>query len=296
MYPDLANTAAFSAAGVAICQYGINDSVSGIPFGGSGAIAQGQSRGLARYIAIKEATNNIGEPRVVNVTGDNGNFRHQYVFNPADLGLIAMGFGVFSQTAYAAFSGTKIDTLSSSDYNAIGLETNKAANAKQATLLITVDAQDADALNFGQARFVNYFYPAVNVVPLTETMTEVTGAIWNFRGVPTQTSKYPWGVAYTNAINGFTRAKCAQITSKDPMTLQTIVADGSTTVWSLDFSPTEDETGYTTRVVRYQSNGTISYVTPSDINIAAKTITLPSVYTAGDILVVIYSSFDVASN
>lgn len=276
-----------------MCQYAINDSASGLPLGPTGSIAAGSIRPMGRYIAIKEANDQVGEPRVVNVTGDNGNFRHQYIFNPAELGVLNMNFGAFNQNAYVAFSDTKIETLG--EFNIVGLETNKPANAKQATLILTMDAQDGDTTNFGQARFVNYFYPSVNVFKLAATFQEVQGATFGFRGVPQQVSKHPWGSAFTTVTNGFTRAKCLQITSRNPMTMDMAVMNGSTTTWTLGASPDTDETatGVTVFAFRYQSNGTVTQLTITDINIAARTVTVNSAGTSGDILIIVYSSFDV---
>jgi hypothetical protein len=294
VYSDLSQISLFSQAGVTACQYAINDSGTGLPMGPTGTITAGQSRGLAAYIAIKEATDNISEPRVINVTGANGSFRQQYIFLPADLGTLQMGFGAFSQDAYAAFSDTKIEALG--DFNIVGFDTNVPPASVQATLLFTADIQDAGSLHFGQAAFSNYFYPSVTVVPLARTMSEVTAMAWNFRGTPNQVTKAPWAKAFTTVTNGFLKAKCLQLTSRNPLTMQTIVADGSTTEWSLDYSPDSDGTGYTFYAFRYQSNGTVTQITPSSVDIAAKTVTFPDVYVSGDVIQVLYSSFDLLAS
>lgn len=293
-YIDATNISIFSQAGVAACQYALNDPTTGLPMGASGTIAQGQSRGLGAYIAIKEATDNVSEPRVVNVTGANGSFRQQYIFLPADLGTLNMNFGAFNQSVYTAFTSTKIETIG--DFNMIGFDTNVPAATKQTTLLFTADAQDAGSLNFGQAAYTNYFYPSVTVVPLARTMQEVTAMTWGWRGIPNQTTKAPWAKAFTTITNGFLKAKCLQISSRNPMTMQTIVCDGATTTYALDYSPDSDGTGYTFYMWRYQSNGTVTQITPSSVNIAAKTVTLSSVYTAGDVIQVLYSSFDLLAS
>lgn len=293
IYPDLSNTSIFSQAGVAACQYAINDAASGLPLGSTGAIAAGQIRPMGRYIAIKDANDQVGEPRVITASGDNGNVRWQYVFNPAELGVMNMNFGAFNQNAYVAFSDTKIETLG--EFNIVGLETNRPANAKQATLLLTMDAQDGDSTNFGQARFSNYFYPSLNVFKLASTAQEVQAATFGFRGVPQQVSKTPWGKAFTIATNGYTRTKCIQVTSRNPMTMDMARMDGTTVTWTLGASPDVDETatGLTIFAFRYQSNGTVTQLTITDINIATRQVTVNTAGTSGDILVFVYSSFDI---
>lgn len=294
MYPDLTNTSIFSQSGIAMCQYAINDPTTGLPLGATGAMAAGQIRPMGRYIAIKEANDQVGEPRIVNVTGDNGSFRHQYIFNPAELGVLNMNFGAFSQTAYTAFTGTNIEAMG--EFNIVGLETNKPANAKQATLLITMDAQDGDTTYFGQPRFVNYFYPSVNVFKLAATFQEVQGAAFGFRGVPQQVARHAWGKALTTVTNGFTRAKCFQVTSRNPMTMDMAVMNASTTTWTLGASPDTDETatGVTVFAFRYTAaTGVVSQVTITDINIGLRQVTVNTAGTSGDILMFVYSSFDV---
>lgn len=294
MYPDLSQISLFSQAGVAACQYAINDAGSGLPMGPTGSIAPGQSRGLGAYIAIKEATDNVSEPRVVNVTGANGAFRQQYIFLPADLGTLQMGFGAFSQDVYANWSNTRVEALG--DFNIVGLDTNVPPASKQATLLFTTDIQDAGSAHFGQAGYANYFYPSVSVVPIARTMSEVTAMTWNYRGTPNQVSKFPWGSAFTTGVNGFLKAKCLLVTSRYPMTMQTMVSNASLQTWPLDYSPDSDGTGYTFYAFRYQSDGTVTQITPTSVSIGAKTVTFPSAYTGGDVIQVVYSSFDLLAS
>src|SRR5260221_167865 len=120
LYPDLTNTSIFSQAGVALAQYEINDPVSGLGMGPTGSIAPGTTRGMGRYIAIKNAAAPTPAAVVTDVTGDNHRFHHVYVFNPATLGVIALGFGAFDENAYAVFSKTKIDTVADSAAVGIG--------------------------------------------------------------------------------------------------------------------------------------------------------------------------------
>src|SRR5258706_14041899 len=150
LYPDLTNASIFSQAGVAMAQYEIVDPNTGLGAGPTGSIAAGSTRGMGRYIAIKNASAPNPAARVVNSSGDNGRFLQPYTFNPAELGLIALGFGAFDMNAYAAFSKTKLATVGYAYM--VGIGTNQPANAAQATLLITADAQDADVAQFGQAR------------------------------------------------------------------------------------------------------------------------------------------------
>lgn len=297
MYPDLTNTSIFSEAGVAMAQWEIIDPNTGLGAGPTGSITPGSGRGMGRYVAIKNAAAPNPDARVVNVTGDNGRFLQPYTFNPAELGVIDMGFGAFNMNAYAAFSGTKIDTVG--DAYAVGMGTNAPANARQASLLITADAQDADVLHFGDARFTNWFYPLLNVYSIGTTMAEVAAADWGFKGVPTQSGRYPWGTPFTLLTNGFTRAKGTPLVTKYPLTLHRYYVTGTpaTVTFTLDFSPTTDQTGQAIKAFRYiPSSGVSAAALLNSVVIATRQVTVAPAsgnFSDGDVVSVLYESFDV---
>jgi len=300
LYPDLTNTTIFSQAGVAMAQYEINDPTTGLGMGPTGSIAKGSTRGMGRYIGIKNAAAPNPAARVTNVTGDNGRFLHRYVFNPAELGVIALGFGAFDANAYAAFSQTKIDTVA--DSAAIGIGTSAPAGAAQATLLIAMDAQDADALDFGGPRFSNVFYPGVNVWYLGEQAAEIQGADFQYQGYPTQVGRYPWGIAFSVAQNGFTRAKGVKLSSHFPLTMNRYVVNGSnaSVTFTLDFSPTTDQTGPAIKAFRYvAATGLTEAATLTSVVPGTRSVTvapLSGSFADGDVITVLYESFDVQAN
>lgn len=300
MYPDLTNTSIFSEAGVAMAQWEIVDPNTGLGAGPTGSITPGSGRGMGRYVAIKNAAAPNPDARVTNVTGDNGRFLQPYAFNPAELGVIDMGFGTFNMNAYAAFTGTKLDTVG--DAYAVGVGTNAPANAKQATLLITADAQDADVLTFGDARFANWFYPLVNVYFVGPTMAEVQPADWAYKGIPTQAGRYPWGTPFSLATNGFTRAKSAPLVTKYPLTMHRFYVSGtpSSVTFTLDFSPTTDQTGQAIKAFRYIPSTAVSAAAVlNSVVIATRQVTVaPSAgnFSDGDVVTVLYESFDVQAS
>lgn len=300
LYPDLQNTTIFSQAGVAMAQYEINDPNTGLGAGPTGSIAPGSGRGMGRYIAIKNAAAPNPAARVVNATGDNGRFLQSYVFNPAELGLIALGFGAFDQNAYAAFSKTKLDTVG--DAYASGIQTSQPANAAQATLLVTMDAQDADVAQFGQARFASVFYPGLNVWSLGDSAAEVQAAEFQYNGIPTQVGRYPWGIAFTLANNGFTRAKGVKLVTKFPLTVHTYYVSGiqASVTFTLDFSPTTDQTGPAIKAFRYTPSTSVGIAAVlTSVNIGTRQVVVTPAsgsFADGDVVKVLYESFDVQAN
>jgi len=297
MYPDLTNTTIFSQAGAAMAQYEINDPTTGLGAGPTGSIAPGSGRGMGRYIAVKSAAGQNPQPRVVTASGDNGRFLQPYVFNPAEPGVVNLAFGAFNMNAYAAFSKTKIRTIG--DGAGVGIQTNQPANARQATLLLTADAQDADALVFGEARFINYFYPQLSVWLLGEQMNEVQAADFGYVGVPTSASRMPWGIAFSDDIDGFTRSKAYKTVTRYPVTLHRyrVTGTSSTVTFTLDASPTTDQTGPAIKAFRYvAATGVAEEATLTSVVVGARQVVVAPLsgnFADGDWVTVYYESFDI---
>lgn len=292
VYPDLSQISSFSQAGVTRAQYAIISSADGLPMGPTGSIAAGADAGMGVYVAVKNATSNIGQPRVVNATGDNGRFLHQYIFNPAELGLIDLSFGAFDQDVYARWTGTK--RVNVGDFSYVGVETNQAANSVQTCLLLTADNQNAASAYNGQAGYTSYFYPIVSVYFLGDTMTEVSAADFNWRGIPTQPGKTPWGDSFTVSTNGFTRSKSIQLTSRYPVTMHTFVSNGATLSFYLSYTPLQNQTGYTFHIWKYTTAGVLTKLTSSDftVDVGTKRVTLGSAGTSGDKFLVLYDTME----
>lgn len=267
--------------------------------GPTGVIAKGTGRGTGRYIAIKNAGVTNPDPRVTNVTGDNGRFLHAYMFNPAELGPLDLAFGAFDQNAYAAVSRTKLNQVA--DASGTGHGTNAPVPGASAGLLITVDTQDADITNFGQARFGNYFYPQVPIVFRGETAQEVAAADFNYRGLPAQSTREAWGVPFTTAVNGFTRAKYRKFASRYPMTLHAyhVTATPATVTFTLDASPVTDQTGTMITAFRFTpSTGLCVPATLTSVVIATRSVTVAPTsgsFADDDWVYVLYQSFDLLS-
>lgn len=276
-----------SAAGLARMQFAKNDA-SGIPQGTSGAIANGQDAGFGILIAAKKASNQPPQPRIIPVSGDNGRFLHNYSFRPASISEIDLSFGVFSDTAYAVFSGTKVDTTQG-EWEMIGAETDTPINAAYVHLIENIDAQDANTGTDGQPRFINWIYPNVTMFSLFASHDEAAAAEWGYKGIPTRVGKYSWGTPFTSAVNGFTKAIKYKINSVYPITMHTFVGDGAKTTVILNYSPTSDTTGFG---IKAYNASTGANVPITSVNIATRTVTFTSAPTAGTIVLIVYEAFD----
>lgn len=250
LYPTETAVTRFAQAGVAIGQYAIVDT-NGYPMGTTGLISNGQARGMGIMTAVKRFGNPAPAPREVPVTGDNGNYRAKFIFPPGDLTVLDLVFGVMSMDFHAAVTNAKQRTIG--QWNAVLGEHNARFNQRQVCLLVNNDISDADTGVYGPQRYANWFYPLANVYPMFSNFQEAAAAEWAYKASPTQANKWPWGEAFTLVNEGATRAARALIATYYPLTMDTFLGDGTTTSFTLSWTPATDNTGSGVRMYR---NGT----------------------------------------
>jgi hypothetical protein len=274
----------FSSAGLARAQYCLM--TNGVP---NGHLSNGQDSPLSLYVAVKASGGAIPDPRVVNVTGDNGRFKHQYVFQAEALPTLDYNFGILDMSAYAKFTGTKVDA-SLAEWNMIGIDTNQ--NPRQNTMLMleNSDAQDATTSNGGQARFWNVIYPAATIYYTGGAANEAAAHDWNWKGYITRVGKYPWGTSFTTGTNGFTSASGIGVGTVYPLTMHTLIGDGATTTVTLTYTPSSDATGYGIRAINWNTGATVSLTSAVP---GTRIVTFASAPAAGVPIVIIYEAIDI---
>lgn len=272
---------AASAAGIVAMQAAVVN-VNGYPMGWTGSI----SAGVVTPLNIMRFSKRFGGklPSAVWATaiGDNNRNMHTYAFNPAEMATLGFMFHALDMDAYVSFLKTKKFTLGS--HYAIGVQTNAPVNAAQATIFTCMDAAIADPTSsYGQKRFLNEILSLVTVVPVLGDAQEVTPVEWNYEGRPTQAGKMPWGLAYTQATNGFTRGGGILIGSDYPLVQDTFLATGAETTFDLTYEP---ETPWATYGFAYKdSGGTVTSLATTLSS--TKTLTFAAL-SAGDIVSVVY--------
>lgn len=275
----------FTAAGVASIQLGIVD-INGIPYGTAGIGTSGAVTPLATLPFAKKFGGLIPNPVRVTALGENNRDRHEYIFNPATTGELAISQHALDLDQYAAELGIKKVT----DNNAyrVGIQTNAPVNAKQAAFMVNVDAQQAGLAGFGFKKFIQEVYPLVTMTPLLANLAEVAVADWAFYGIPTQSSQTPWGTAYTTATDGYTRGAGFIETSDYPKTWDVFgPAVGAETTFDLTFTPAVPHATY---VTAWKFAGGV-WTSFSISSVTGKTLTFAAL-TAGDIIFVRYESTD----
>lgn len=275
---------AFSAAGVAAIQMGIVD-LNGIPWGAAGVGTTGIETPLVRLPFAKRFGGLIPNPVRATAIGDNNRSKHEYIFNPAQMGEIAISQHAFDEDQYAGYTKTK--KVTDGNGNAVGIETNAPANATQAAIVVNVDSQIAGQSGFGFKKFINEIYPLVTVYPLFGNLQEVAPTEWQFYGIPTQAGQLPWGTPFTISTHGYTRSGGYLLGSDYPIVIETFLAAGAETTITLTYTPA---TPFATYIVVYKfASGTWSVITPSGVT--GKVITIAAL-TLGDIIEVRYEATD----
>ena len=272
----------FTNAGVAAIQVGIVN-VDGCPMGVTGTLSADDSVTLKLMHFAKRFGGAAPQPVRATAIGDNNRSRHEYLFNPPQMGELPFLFGSMDLEAYGGFTKTK--EITDGNGKSVLLQSNAPVNAAQAVVVVTSDAQDADAGAFGLKRYINEIYSLVTIAPLLANLQEVQPAEWGYYGVPTQAGKRPWGVPFDIDDDGATRAGGVLLTSDQPIVMDTFLAGaGSPTTFDLAYVPTSEDTIF---AFLFSSDGT-----PVSVTLTPPKTLVFAPLSEGDLLVVRYESAD----
>lgn len=283
LYPLEATTTRFSQGGANLFQYAVIDA-NGYPQYNSGAIAQGQAKGMLQAIGAKRVGGQAPAPRSIDFSGDNGYYRAKILVPPQTISVLPLQFSVYDMGFHAYVTNTKIRTIG--QWNVQLAEHNARITGKQICVIENMDVTDADTGSFGPERYANWIYPVGYVFPIYGNAEEAQPTNFEYQFAPTQVTKYPWGEQYSVANEGATRAVRDLIMTYYPLTMDTFIADGNTTVFSVSWTPASDFTGSAIRA--YRNGSPLAGVT--SVN---RVITLPTSGVAGDVNVIVYEAVDI---
>ena len=275
----------FSAAGVAAISMGVID-INGIPWGTKGSGTVSTTTALARMPFAKRFGGVIPNPVRATPVGDNNRNRHEYLFNPANSGEMAITQHAFDMNQAAGMLGIKKVTDGNGDAILIG--SNAPVGQSQSVVCVNVDAQEAGVIaQFGFKKFINEIYPLCFLTPLMANLQEVAPAEWQFYGIPTQAGQLPWGTPFTLMTHGATRASGYLIGSDYPIVIESYLAVGAETTFTLTYTPAVPASTYA--VAWKFASGVWS--SESIVSITGKVVTVAAL-TAGDIIEIRYESTD----
>jgi hypothetical protein len=216
----------------------------------------------------KSFTSNVPDSQIVTHTGNDQPFA-QDVLPPSELENAALTTAKTNLSADAALTDTKVQDLGG-DLVMGGMSTSKQGCEPQIVLMGWRQALDTDttSANYGQRRYITNMYPSARTVPQGGNAEEGGDDVNNYNVVPTTVTDTPWGVAFTEVLNGYTRTQRLRFISDNPLMMESFDTDGAAVTFSLDFAPISVAK---TRVWYYGTPQTVDSVDTS-----AKTFTLNS--------------------
>ncbi|MCB0207709.1 MAG: hypothetical protein KDJ52_00175 [Anaerolineae bacterium] len=154
---------------------------------------------------LKELQLNDPEPQQIFHMGDDGIFSVD-ALPPTEAITGSVMTGKIAADLEAALTGNKVVTIG--EMKGIGIGTNNKGSEIQVGMYFYRQAQDTQpgSLTFGARRWEFIVFPSVLLIPLEPGMggTDFQKA-YTLR--PQITSKHLWGITYTVATDGFTRAQ-----------------------------------------------------------------------------------------
>lgn len=283
----MAITTKLAAMGLTLGQYAVVDS-NGYPKGTTGVLSNGSAAGFALISALKSAGGQAGAPEEVNGTGDNRRTKHKWVVGAAELASLDLGVIHFDLTMHEAITGNKVQTLS--DWSWAPAESNAQVGNIQSCVILTADGQEAGS-PFGVQRYLNWVYPLLSITPLYANFSEAEVAEFQMRGSPTMASKTPWGETLGLSTHGATKMARFPFFTKDyPLTMHTIVENGTSTSFTLSYTPAGTQASNYIKVWR---NGAILTSGHFTVTTATKSLTINTLGSAGDVVVVAYEATDI---
>jgi len=214
----------------------------------------------------KSFASTVPDSQLITHTGNDQPFA-QDVLPPTELESATLTTAKSNLTSDGKLTATLVETIGT-DIVLGGASTNKQGCEPQVLLMGWRQALDTDAASatFGARRYYTTFYPSARVVPQGGPMEEGGADVNTYQVAPTPVTKKPWGVAFTDLVNGYTRAQRLRLISDNPLMLEGFVTSGSDATFSLDFAPIS---AAKTHVWFYGTPQTVS-----SVSVANKTFTL----------------------
>lgn len=278
-----------SAGGLSVAQYFVLNSV-GYPYSTTGVLANGSQGGAGILRGAKRASPTNPTPRIEYASGDDGRFRQPFIFQPANLSELELLLATEDMDAESNWTGLK--KVTDGVANWMVDEASIDIDDKQICIIVSGNAKSADDATLGLARYRSHVYPIANIAKIGSEFSEVTIAGFQYRAYPTQAAKLPWGMSLNATTHGATRAARLRWNGYYPLTMHTLIGNGTATTMNLDYTPGGNQTaGY----VRVYVDGTLQTNSLYTVSTSAKTIAFTTAPTSGAVAVAVYEATDIVS-
>ena len=204
--------------------------------------------GIAGYDGVEISGANAHEytvpefQRIVHIAKDRR--AAQDILPPTD----AMSYTVTSSKqdldVDSILSGTSVATLGEAQMG--GLSTSKMGDEPDVAVLVYRQALDTAVGATNLRRWQLDMYPTGFLTPRGGGGAAGEGETQNYNGYPGVAAKSPWGIAFTEATNGFLSAEMLRIHSEYPLMIERFTCPAGSQTYTLTWTPISTAKTYAT--------------------------------------------------
>lgn len=232
---------------------------------------------------IKGVSINSPDNQRINHTGDDETFAQDFL-PPTELPSGSFTTGKTNQTLDAMLTDQNVQTIG--EWELDGQYTNKAGSEIDVLMMYWRQAlvTAPGDVDFGSRRWQTHIIGKCRVTPQGASPEQGGADVNNYSLTATKTGVTPWGVAFTEADNGFTRAVKLRKTADYPIMLERYTGNGTLTTFNTEFAP------ITAAKTKVWVNGTAAIV--NSVDTSAKTFTLSAAPANNGKVVALYETSD----
>jgi len=182
----------------------------------------------------------------------------------------------------AALSGTKVQALGEAQMG--GLATDKMGDEPDVCVMVYRQSLDTAVGASNLRRWQQTIYPTGYLIPMGGGGSAGEGEQQNYEGFPGIAAKSPWGVAFTEANNGYLSAEMLRFHSQYPFMIERFDAVAGSTTYNLTWTPISTAKTYATL------DGAVEVV--ASVSTGNKTATITTSPSGGEVLVIGYETSD----
>ncbi len=201
-----------TSAGAASVYYGAVDSTGYLIGSTASAPAAGDADGssMAQLEGVKNFPFVPNAPDRLNITGDDGAIA-QFLWNPIELPTGDATFAVSDMDFAALAMTTLVHDLGG--YEFLGVQPANVTY-QDLCLLVTAQAKSRTTATAGSSLFYNYLIMKANAYYQgRDAFAERAEAAFIYNLIANKSTNYPWGVAFTDGVNGDTEFVVMEFTS-----------------------------------------------------------------------------------
>jgi hypothetical protein len=182
----------------------------------------------------------------------------------------------------AILGGTKVTTYGEAQVG--GLGTDKRGSEPDVCTLVYRQALNTAPGATNLRRWQLSVYPTGRLIPMGGAGATGEGEAQQYQGYPGIAASSPWGVAFTEATNGFLSTEMLRIHSDYPFMIERFDAVSGSLEYTLQHTPISSAKAYATL------DGAAETV--ASVNTGAKSATITSSPSGGEVLVIGYETSD----